>query len=104
MDQTKFEIGDILCFSYIYTSCHPVFLLVEKIVNKSVYVSRLKTKITEDDGYGQNGYLVPDLTKQPYTEQVRCLIKHSKNGNVYIKYDGHIANFWDRTPQMFYSD
>lgn len=95
MEQIK--VGDILYGMWHYSMHFPVFFRVTKVTAKTATAELLFSKCVRatDDGYGQQGYEVPDFT--------RC--KGEKLGRIeddYVvvgsKWDTILLKKWDGQP------
>jgi len=99
------KIGDIVCFSYNYSCCIPVFYQVIRTNKKSVFVRKMTKKmVTDDDGYGQSGTVAPNFEADFMSEEQRYICRTSKSGKDYITVDEHRAYLWDGKPKMYYGD
>ena len=100
-DATKFLVGDIIDASFQYSARIVYFYEIVRITTSTIFCKRLKNKVVDHDGYGQNGTCVP-IENEFESEKVYSgrINKKSK----YVKIDGCLARLWDGTPSDFYTD
>ena len=99
------KVGDIIVYVYHYNARYPEFARVTKATDKSVWLEKLGKKWLSHDGYGQNGYRVPDFDA-PAKSFNRCFrIKKRPNGEEWVKVDTYCYGcLWDGKPEDEYTD
>jgi hypothetical protein len=97
-DARTFKPGDILDASFHYSMKIPYFYIVTRTSKSSIWVRKLGRVVVSHDGYGQNGYMMPDLAERGDEEMGRI----GKGG--YLKLGGCTAHIWSGKPVDFYSD
>lgn len=99
------KVGDIIVYAHHYSARYPNFARVTKATEKTVWLEKLGKKWTTHDGYGQNGYRVPDFDA-PTTPMKRSFrIKKNLNGEEYFKIDSYCYGYiWDGKPEDEYTD
>jgi hypothetical protein len=96
------NIGDILCSKQSYGMTIVTFYKVIGVTpsGKSVKLKKLKNKVVSDDGYGQEGYVVPSDV-----EGDKVLVKRlgkTSSGDDYVKIsDYEYAYHWNGENQYF---
>ena len=112
--ENPFKEGDILVGDIGYNCELPVFYKVTKVTPKCVYARRLATKFKDTDGYGQVGYLTPNVDDMR-GEAIRMMVKKAnhyeweKKGTpdryyvVLPDYSRNILNLWDGQPAYYNS-
>lgn len=98
-DASKFKVGDILDATFTYTAQIPHFYIVTRTSASSIWVKPLGKIVVSDDGYGQNGTVVPDKNRVGGNETIARI---KKTG--YVSINGNTARIWDGRPVMFYTD
>ena len=112
--ENPFKEGDVLVGDIGYNCELPVFYKVTKVTPKCVYARRLATKFKDTDGYGQVGYLTPNVDDMR-GEAIRMMVKKAghyeweKKGTpdryyvVLPDYSRNILNLWDGKPAYYNS-
>lgn len=104
------QIGDIWTWSVGANSRFPYFGKVVKFTDKTVWIKPIGSKVVEDDGYGQNGFLMPDestergkyhgyVNKNVYSGRLK-----ESRGEMYAHIDGCYATKWKGEKECFYTD
>lgn len=97
-DARTFKPGDILDASFHYSAKIPYFFIVTRVSKSSVWARRLGKVVVSHDGYGQNGYMMPNLAERGAEVMGRI----RKGG--YLKLNDCTAHVWNGKPVDFYSD
>ena len=90
----RFKVGDVLVTGY----SHPSFFIVSRRTESSVWAMKLGKVAVSDDGYGQNGYIMPNLASRG-REVMGRIGKHG-----YVKLNGETAHVWGGRPVEFWTD
>lgn len=93
-DARTFKVTDILVAGH----SHPSFFIVTRRSKASVWAMELGEMVVSHDGYGQNGYVVPNLAERGKEVMGRI----GKGG--YVRLDGETAHVWSGKPVDFYTD
>lgn len=96
----EFKVGDILDASFQYTAKFARLYYVVRRTASSIWVVQLKTKVVNDDGYGQNGSVMPILELPENAKTIMGRI--TPRGSV--KIDDSLASLWNGKPVDFWSD
>ena len=99
-----FKVGDILTYAFHYSARHPHFVRVVRVTPKSVAVEQLENTVVSHDGYGQNGYVVPNLEGPTKPIKGTFRVDEGKYFGEYCKISGCYATLWDGNPEEFYTD
>ena len=94
-----FKVGDILDGSFHYTAKIPYFYKVVRRTPAMVFAVRLGKRVVSDDGYGQNGSVMPNPT-----EVGEKIYKGRITKNGYLRLDDCLCSLWDGKPVDFWSD
>lgn len=97
------EVGDILVYAYSYNARYPHFVRVTRMTNSFVWVENVPKKWYSHDGYGQNGYVVPNFKEKTTPVKGRFKIRTGYRGE-FTMIDGCYATIWDGTPQDEFTD
>lgn len=93
-DARTFKVTDIVVTGH----SHPHFFIVTRRSKASVWAMKLGKMVVSHDGYGQNGYVVPNLAERGREVMGRI----GKGG--YVRLDGETAHVWSGRPVNFYTD
>ena len=93
-DAREFKVTDVLTTGH----SHPHFFIVTRRTASSIWAIRLGKTVVSHDGYGQNGYVVPNLAERGREVMGRI----GKGG--YVRLDGETAHVWSGRPVNFYTD
>lgn len=102
-----FKVGDILVYCHTYNACYPQFVRITKMTAKTVWVESIGKIWQSHDGYGQNGFRMPDLDSKPTPVKGSFRIKQmrfGKENKEYITIHGCMAVLWDGEPVEEYTD
>lgn len=98
-DAREFQPGDIVEASLHATGRSPHFFQIVANNGKTLQVKRMGVTTVDDDGYGQNGSVMPN-PKWIESEIIKARI--GKNG--YTKINGNYSHRWDGRPSMYFTD
>lgn len=98
-DARTFKVGEIIEASFSYTARFPHFFVITRNSGKSIWAKEIGKIVISDDGYGQNGQVVPN-TARVIGEEIMGRI--DKKG--YAKLNGNLACRWDGRPSDYYTD
>lgn len=90
----EFKVTDILVKGH----SHPHFYIVTRRTDSSIWAVRLGKTVVSHDGYGQNGYVMPNLAERGKEVMGRI----GKQG--YVRLNGETAHVWSGRPVDFYTD
>lgn len=93
-DARTFKVTDIVVTGH----SHPHFFIVTRRSKASVWAMKLGKMVVSHDGYGQNGYVVPNLAERGREVMGRI----GKSG--YVKLNGDTAHAWSGRPVEFWTD
>lgn len=93
-DARTFKVTDIVVTGH----SHPHFFIVTRRSQASVWAMKLGKMVVSHDGYGQNGYVVPNLAERGREVMGRI----GKGG--YVRLGGETAHVWNGRPVNFYTD
>lgn len=93
-DARTFKVTDILVAGH----SHPHFFFVSRTSGSSIWAMELGSMVVSHDGYGQNGYVVPNLADRGGEVMGRI----RKGG--YVRLNGETAHVWSGRPVSFYTD
>ena len=101
-----FKTGDILVCEFGYNCRLVNFYEVVGVTKsgQSVRIRNLKEKFVSHDGYGQNGYVVPNLEGPTKPIKGTFRVDEGKYFGEYCKISGCYATLWDGNPEAFYTD
>lgn len=63
MEITNFKVGDILAGTWGWSMTIPAFFKVVKVTAKRLLLEEYDGRMVSSDGYGQQGYEMPDFTR-----------------------------------------
>lgn len=89
-----FKVGDVLVTGF----SRPAFFIVSRRTASSVWAIKLGKAVVSHDGYGQNGYVVPNLAERGREVMGRI----GKGG--YVRMNGETAHVWSGRPVEFWTD
>lgn len=89
-----FKVTDILVTGHY----SPSFFIVTRRSKASVWAVKLGKTVVSHDGYGQNGYVMPNIAKRGREVMGRI----GKGG--YVRLNGETAHVWSGRPVDFYTD
>lgn len=95
MKANEFKEGMVLCATWHYSMVIPQFYVVLRNTGKTIIAQEVGHMIVEHDGYGQEGRMVPDLSKTGKKETRRI----DKWGEVRL--GGALARAWNGQPVSF---
>lgn len=98
-DARTFKVGEIVEASFQYTARFPHFFIITRNSGKSIWAVEIGKRVVSDDGYGQNGTVMPDTSERRGKEVMGRI---GKNGYAMLK--GNLAVRWDGRPSDFYTD
>ena len=90
----NFKVTDILVTGHY----SPSFFIVTRRSKASVWAMELGETVVSHDGYGQNGYVMPNIAKRGREVMGRI----GKGG--YVRLNGETAHVWSGRPVNFYTD
>lgn len=89
-----FKVTDILVTGHY----SPSFFIVTRRSKASVWAVKIGETVVSHDGYGQNGYVMPNLAERGREVMGRI----GKGG--YVRLNGETAHVWSGRPVSFYTD
>ena len=98
-DARTFNVGEIIEASFAYTARFPHFFVITRNSGKTIWAKEIGKIVVSDDGYGQNGSVMPNQD-QVIGEEIIGRIK--KSG--YVRLNGNLACRWDGRPSDYYTD
>lgn len=98
-DARTFKVGEIIEASFSYTARFPHFFVITRNSGKSIWAREIGKIVVSDDGYGQNGQVMPN-PDQIIGDEIMGRIK--KSG--YVRLNGNLAYRWDGRPSDYYTD
>lgn len=98
-DARTFQVGEIVEASFSYSARFPHFFVITRNSGKSVWAIEVGKIVVSDDGYGQNGTVMPDTTERKDKEVMGRIDKQG-----YVKLNGNLAYRWDGRPSAYYTD
>ena len=99
------KTGDILYANLGWSAGIPTWWKVVKATAKSVWIHRLKSYVTSDDGYGQNGYKMPMVDS--LDDDCRTIMRRvavTRYGEEVRINNYSTASIWDGNAHAFYTD
>lgn len=93
--ETTIKVGDILAGTWGYSMVIPAFYKVVKVTPKRLKLMEYDGRMISHDGFGQQGYEVPDFTKE------RGEVLGRVKGDWIIvgsKYSTRLLQKWDGQP------
>lgn len=99
----RYQANDIVFYTYHYSSCFPVFYRVERVTEKSIYVTAIGKKNYNYSPGGGSYQATPD---QDAIQGKTKRLSIRPNGYAYITYYGHLErlDIWDGSPVGCFSD
>jgi len=92
----KFEVGDIIYYSWGYDQTNVDFFQVVVVREKSISIRPIMSKENETGFMSGNSMPIKDAFKgEPMTKRVN---KFDYNGNPYISFDYGCGCLWDGSP------
>ena len=98
-DARTFKVGEIIEASFSYTARYPHFFVITRNSGKTIWAREIGKIVVSDDGYGQNGSVMPNPDKV-IGEEIMGRIK--KSG--YARLNHNLACRWDGRPSDYYTD
>lgn len=98
-DARTFKVGEIIEASFSYTARFPHFFVITRNSGKTIWAKEIGKVVISDDGYGQNGQVMPNPARI-IGEEIMGRIK--KSG--YVRLNNNLAYRWDGRPSDFYTD
>lgn len=98
-DARTFKVGEIIEASFQYSARFPHFFVITRNSGKSIWAVEVGKIVVSDDGYGQNGSVMPDTTVRKGKE-IMGRIGHDG----YTKLNGNYAMRWNGKPSDYYTD
>ena len=98
-DARTFKVGEIIEASFSYTARYPHFFVITRNSGKTIWAREIGKIVVSDDGYGQNGSVMPNPDKV-IGEEIMGRIK--KSGYARLNYN--LACRWDGRPSDYYTD
>lgn len=98
-DARTFKVGEIIEASFSYRARFPHFFVITRNSGKTIWAKEIGKMVVSDDGYGQNGSVVPNPDKV-IGEEVMGRIK--KTG--FVRLNDNLACRWDGKPSNYYTD
>lgn len=98
------KVGDILVYAYSYNARYPHFVRITRMTNSFVWVENVPKKWYSHDGYGQNGYVVPDFKAKTTPVNGRFKIRKGSYFGECTRINGCLATIWDGRPEDEYTD
>lgn len=98
-DARTFKVGEIIEASFSYGSRFPHFFVITRNSGKTIWAKEIGKKVISDDGYGQNGSVMPNPDRI-IGEEIMGRIK--KTG--FVRLNDNLACRWDGKPSNYYTD
>lgn len=98
-DARTFKVGEIIEASFHWSSRHPHFFVITRNSGKTIWAREIGKIVVSDDGYGQNGSVMPNPEVIIGKE---IMGRINKRG--YAHLDGNLAYRWDGRPSDYYTD
>lgn len=98
-DARTFKVGEIIEASLSYTARFPHFFVITRNSGKTIWAKEIGKIVVSDDGYGQNGSVMPNPDRV-IGEEIIGRIK--KSG--YVRLNDNLACRWNGKPSDYYSD
>ena len=98
-DARTFQPGEIIDAPMHYTARYPHFFRITRNSSKSIWARPIRGIVVHDDGYGQNGDMIPDLNDVGGEEVMGRIDKRG-----YATLNGNTARRWDGRPSAYYTD
>lgn len=98
-DARTFKVGEIIEASLSYTARFPHFFVITRNSGKTIWAKEIGKIVVSDDGYGQNGSVMPNPDRV-IGDEIMGRIK--KSG--YVRLNDNLACRWNGKPSDYYSD
>lgn len=98
-DARTFKVGEIIEASLSYTARFPHFFVITRNSGKSIWAREIGKIVISDDGYGQNGQVMPNPDRIIGDE----IMGRIKKGG-YVRLNDNLACRWDGRPSDYYTD
>lgn len=98
-DARTFKVGEIIEASFSYTARFPHFFVITRNSGKTIWAKEIGKIVVSDDGYGQNGQVMPNPEVIKGSE-----IMGRIDNKGYAKLNGNLAYRWDGRPSDYYTD
>ena len=98
-DARTFKVGEIIEASFSYSARFPHFFVITRNSGKTIWAREIGKIVVSDDGYGQNGSVMPNPDRV-VGEEIMGRIK--KNG--YVRLNDNLACRWNGRPSDYYTD
>lgn len=92
---SDFKVGDMLAGTWGYSMTIPAFFKVKRLTAKRLVLEEYDGKMVTSDGFGQQGYEVPDFSKPRGQKMGRIYGDYVVVGS---KYDKVLTTKWDGQP------
>lgn len=99
MSKVCFKPGDILTYSEYSGDAR--FVKLTRVTAKTAYGRFLTLRVVSDDGYGQNGSVMPNENEFDGAE-FRIGMIHEDY--IWSRKDRAFSSPWDGTPSLYYTD
>ena len=98
-DARTFKVGEIIEASFAYTARFPHFFVITRNSGKTIWAREIGKIVVSDDGYGQNGSVMPNPDRVVGEE---IMGRINKSG--YVRLNDNLACRWNGRPSDYYTD
>ncbi len=98
-DARTFKVGEIIEASFAYNARFPHFFVITRNSGKTIWAKEIGQIVVSDDGYGQNGSVMPNPERVIGNE---IMGRIQKSG--YARLNDNLAHRWNGRPSDYYTD